>query len=335
MQMADVSWKSLGLLILVVALSPMSGGASGQADSPRVAYVTQGTLYVVTASGKLLETAKPETAIEDFAISSDASQVAFPVRGKNRYGGQIYLLAVSSGHLTRLTAGLRPEVQLGSGEREVYDEPDFSPDGNQILFDVHYENAGDANDLVMASGPLAVMNLKTRHTRILQATKNIDGHGPAFTNNPSWSPNGEKILVDFEAGAAVLGPDGAGLIDLSDEMIQDRGEVLPGGFSWLGNACVVYFLDEENRTGPDFAHKEVRILHLKTRTSEPAARLLGVPSEMLIKADGLEVSGDLTLIRTKSESLVFDALRAKVIQRLQTPYARLVGGGRVDPGHCD
>jgi len=313
----------------------MAGGVAGQGDLPRVAYVREGTLYMITASGKVVETTKPDVAIHDFAISPDAGRVAFSVRGRRHYGGPIYLLDLSTGHIAQLTAGLRSEHRLGSGEQEVYDEPDFSPDGGRIVFDVHYENQGDANDLVMASGPLAVMDLKTRQTRVLQTTKNVGGYGPAFANGPSWSPNGEKILVNFEVGAATVTSDGAHLTDLSDQMTQGRDRVEPGAFGWFGNACVIYFLNEENRGGPDVPHQEVGILHLKTKSTEPASRLLGVPIELLAKADGLEVSGDLVLIRTEGKSLVFDAPSRKIIQRLPTPNARLVGSGRVEPGRCD
>jgi len=328
-------WKFFGLLVTVAALPAIPGDTTPQGESPRVAYVRQGTLYVTTASGKVLKTVKPQVGIQDFAISPDASRVVFSVTGKRRYGGPIYMLNVSTGHLAQLTAGLRYATQLASGEQEVYDEPDFSPEGDRIVFDVHYENQGDANDVVMASGPLAVMDLKTRHARILQATKNVDGHGPAFANNPLWSPNGERILVDFEVGAALVSSDGAHLIDLSDQLAQGRDNVEPGAFGWFGSGCVIYFLNEENRGGPSAPHQEVRILHLKTKSTEPASTLLGVPIEMLTKADGVEVSGDLALVRSKSESLVFDVLSRKIIQRLPTSNARLVGGGRVEPGRCD
>lgn len=335
MQMPDFRLRRLGLLMLMAALAPMAGDASRQGDAPRVAYVRQGTLCIVSASGKVLKTVKPQAVINDFAISSDASQVVFPVRGKRVYGGQIYPLTLTTGHLARLTAGLRPGFQLGSGEQEVYDEPDFSPAGSRIVFDVHYENEGDANDIVMASGPLAVMDLKTRHTRILPATKNVVDGRPAFANSPSWSPDGENILVNFEFGTAVVTSDGAHLTDLSSQFAHGRDDVNPGAFGWFGNACVIYFLDEENRSGRETSHQEVRILHLKNKSSEPASRLLGVPIEMLTGADGVEVSDDLVLIRTKSESLVFDIRSHKIIQRLPTPYARLIGGGRVETGHCD
>lgn len=316
-------------------MTAMTCTGTTQTGAPRVAYVEQGTLYLTTASGQVVESVKPQVPIADFAISPDASQVAFAVRGKRVYGGPIYLLNVRTGHLSELTASLHPVYQLAEGEQEVYDEPDFSPDGLQIVFDVHHENQGDGNDIVMASGPLAVLNLQTQRETILEATEHVSVGYAAFVNNPLWSPDGKRILVDFEVGAALVTADGTNLIDLSEQFVGGRENVLPYAFGWFGDGCVIYWLDKENQRGPNVSHLDVRVLHLKTKSTEPASRLLGIPSEILNAADGIEVSEDLLLIRSKNESLLFDLGTRKIIQHLPTSNARLVKGGRATPGQCD
>ena len=139
---------------------------------------SRGVLSIATASGKVLRTLSPKPPIGNFAISSDGQRVVFSPQGAG-YGGPLYLLSVPSGR----TEALVHDHYYSRGE--VYADPDFSPDGDTVVFAVHAQANGD---LVEASGPFATVDLRTRSVHVLPATMDIDSGGIAFANEPVWFP---------------------------------------------------------------------------------------------------------------------------------------------------
>ncbi len=225
--------------------------------------------------------------IREFAVSPDVQRVVFvSFRDSTAYGGHLYLLTVATGKVERLTHGYYLDGLPEPGNPEVYADPDLSPDGRRMVFAIH----GQANgDVVEASGPLAMLDLSTRRVRILKATMNVDVGGVAFANNPHWSPDGNRILVNFENGAAVTEVTGTTLKNL-DGMIPEGEGDLRFALGWVGRGCVLYMVGntwDKARQGPK------RVLNLRTRKTEAADRV--IPPQM---QGGLVVFSPGMVVRT-------------------------------------
>jgi hypothetical protein len=127
-------------------------------ESPALAYESNGVLHVVTATGHNLQDMRTSLRIGSFAISPDAEAVVFTplTRKPDVYGGQLFLLRDSS-KLELLTHG--PYYNKSRRPAEVYSDPDYAPDGSRVVFSIHSQPTGD---LVEASGPFAIIELKTK-----------------------------------------------------------------------------------------------------------------------------------------------------------------------------
>jgi hypothetical protein len=153
------------------------------------------------------------------------------------------------------------------GGPEVYADPDFSPDGKCVVFAIHGQASGD---LVEASGPLAILDLNTRRVRILKPTMNVDVGGVAYANNPRWSPDGNWILVNFEAAPAMTDVAGTTIEDLSSIIPEGEGD-LSFALGWVGPGCVLYEVGntwDKARQGPK------RVLNFRTRKTSDADEVI-------------------------------------------------------------
>ena len=130
-------------LTLLIFGSVALHAQSSTSNSPAVAYQSRGALFIATSSGHILKSIKTAPAISTFAISRDAPQIVFAPFGKksDSYGGQLYLLVPPKTMAIRLTHG--PYYNKSAGSSEVYSNPDFSPDGKQVVFSVHSQSTGD------------------------------------------------------------------------------------------------------------------------------------------------------------------------------------------------
>jgi hypothetical protein len=136
------------------------------------------------------------------------------------------------------------------------------------LFAIHASSGGDA---VMASGPFAILNLRSRKVRKLSATVKINGYGAAYGGSSRWSPDGRHIFLNFESGFELTDPSGQALEDTSS-WIHDADMTF--AVDWLGNACIVFI------GGADWKEAEerpARALDLKTHQTTPLASVLGTP----------------------------------------------------------
>jgi hypothetical protein len=241
-------------------------------DQAAIAYSSGGVLYLANASGKTLTTAKLDHPIGAFALTADAKQVLFAPLGKapHYYGGQLYLLTLSTNKVERLTHG--PYYDKSGKSDEVYSDPDLSPDGRQAIFAVHAQSSGD---IVEASGPFATVTLATGSVSVMQSSLHVDANGVAFANDPHWSPDGEHVLLNYE--------DGADIEDLSKKTSRDLSPLIGnGGWShalgWLGSECIVYI------AGKDYAEAQnqpARFLNLKTQKSGLLSTLLDLTPEQV------------------------------------------------------
>jgi hypothetical protein len=254
---------ALGLLFLWGAVA----GAQSHADQPAVAYSRNGVLTLTTASGKVLQTLKIAVPIGEFTMSADASKVVFTPLNPKSLGGPLYLLTTSTHKIERLTRG--PYFNKNS-RSEVYADPDLSPNGNEAVFVIHAQATGDA---VETAGPAAVVGLRSRTVKLLAATEDVGGGGAAFANDPRWSPDGKRIVVNFETGASLTDAKGATLQDLSGLMMGgDWTHVL----NWLGSQCLIYIAGKDPN---DAQRNPARVLNLKTRDIAQLSRVLNIPEE--------------------------------------------------------
>jgi hypothetical protein len=234
-------------------------------DQPAIAYSKQGALFVATASGKTLNIARPDPPIGTFAFTPDAKQVLFAPLGKVRYGGELYLLTLSTNEVKRLTHG--PYYDKPGKSDEVYADPDVAPDGKRAVFAIRAQSSGD---IVEASGPFAIISLATGSVSLMQTSLHVDVNGVAFANEPHWSPDGERILLNYEDGVDLADPSGKTGTGLSP--LIGSGE-WSHALGWLGSQCIVYI------AGKDYAEAQeqpARFLNLKTQKSGQLSALLGL-----------------------------------------------------------
>jgi hypothetical protein len=232
--------------------------------------------------------------IGSFAISPNTEKVVFsPLSRKPElYGGQLFLLQHSS-KPELLTRG--PYYNKSKQPAEVYSDPDYAPDGNRVVFSIHSQPTGD---LMEASGPFAVLDLRTRKVMVLPDTLHVPGEtwGTGFASSAFWSPDGRKILLNFEDGSSLTDPEGKSLEDLSPTM---KGEDWTSSLGWLGPQCIVYV------TGKDYldARKHpARFLNLKTHETGALDTLLGLTPQQVTNL--VAISGAIRVRRRATDLLV-------------------------------
>jgi hypothetical protein len=239
---------------------------AAQSESVAVAYSSGGVLYLATGAGKILNTIHPKIPIGNFAISPDARTVVFTRSDAKPNGGRLYRLDVATSKVTSLTSG--PHYIRG----EVYADPDFSPDGRQIVFAIHSRAEGDRID---AAGPSATMDLATRKVNILMSTRMWGGIEPEYANHPHWSPDGTQLLLNVTGTFALADAAGRHKEELA-RMTESGPTDLRATFAlgWIGNSCVAYVY-YTGRDPQELDRAPLQILNLRTREKQPAQAILG------------------------------------------------------------
>lgn len=257
-------------------------------NNPAVVYQTGGSLFIATSSGRILKTVKTVPAIGTFAIYRDVQQIVFAPSGKkpDSHGGQLYRLVPPRATAIRLTYG--PYYNKSARESEVYSNPDFSPDGRQVVFSVHSQSTGDA---VEAAGPFAIIDLQSSKVRLLASTLHVPGEawGAGYALSAFWSPDGSHIVLNFEDGFVLTDPSGKPFEDLSS---LTTGDDWTSSVGWLGSQCVVYVGGEDY---PDSEKRPAKILNLKTRKTRLLHELLGLTERQT--TDLLAISGSIRVRR--------------------------------------
>lgn len=286
--------KSAILTIVLFALTCHGNLQVKSGAAPAVAYESNGVVHTATATGHNLQAMTTSLRIGSFAISPDAEAVVFTPLPKKRdlYGGHLFLLRDSS-KPELLTHG--PYYNRSRRPAEVYSDPDYAPDGTRVVFSIHSQPAGD---LVEASGPFAILELKTKKVTVLPDTLHIRGEawGVGFASSAFWSPDGRKILLNFEDRSALTDPEGKSLEDLSPLM---KGEDWTSSLGWLGSQCVVYV------TGKDYVDARqhpARFLNLKTHDTGTLDTLLGLTPQQVTNL--VAISGAVRVRRQGTELLV-------------------------------
>jgi len=251
------------VLLLLVAFFSVNGVRAQPAALPKdgVAYSVGGTLTIKSASGETVRVIKTTPPIGSFAISPDGKSVVFAPLGPEHNGGPLYLLSLATGEAKRLI-----HVPVYT-KREVYADPDFSPDGDEVIFAIHAQPRGDA---VMSAGPFAILNLRTGIVRELPSTINIDGYGAAYGASPRWSPGGGKLFLNLESDFALTTPSGEHLQDTSD---WTAGEGDTFAVDWLGSGCILYIGGKDWKSAEE---QPAKVLQLSTHQTESLDKVLGL-----------------------------------------------------------
>lgn len=282
---------NLGLIVF----SSVSSLAQSPSNVPAVVYQSGGSLFVATSSGRILKTVKTVPAIGTFAIYRDAQQIVFAPSGKklDSHGGQLYRLVPPKAAAIRLTYG--PYYNKSARESEVYSDPDFSPDGKQVVFSVHSQSTGD---VVEAAGPFAIIDLQSGKVRLLASTLHVPGEawGTGYAASAFWSPDGSYIILNFEDGFVLTDPSGKPFENLS---ALTTGDDWTSSVAWLGSQCVVYVGGKDY---PDSQNRPAKILNLKTRKTLLLHELLGLTERQT--TDLLAISGSIRVRREDGKLLV-------------------------------
>jgi len=204
------------------------------------------------------------------------------------------LLDLRGNSQTQLTNGHLYFKHLNKGETEVYDDPQFSPDGRSLAFAIHGNLPGDGNDAEENSGPIAVFDFKSHQIRVLKSTENIDGQGPCSESNPMWSPDGKWILFNCENGAFITDALGTNLHPLK---IGTEDKPVTSAVAWVGNNCVLYLQSADVPPYAPRASDEARLLNLRTSESQGTAILFTFPLESVA---GLAEASESAVIRRNS-----------------------------------
>lgn len=251
------------LLLLLAAFFAADGAWSQSPPLPKngIAYSIGGTLTIKSASGETVRVIKTTPPIGTFAISPDGKSVVFAPPGPEHNGGPLYLLSLATGRARRLIHA------PAYSKHEVYADPDFSPDGKEVIFAIHAQPRGDA---VVSAGPFAILNLRSGAVQNLPSTVNIDGYGSAYGGSPRWSPDGRQLFLNLESDFALTTPSGKHLSDTS-EWTTGEGDTF--AVDWLGNGCVVYIGGRDWKAAEE---QPAKLLRLSTHRIESLDKVLGL-----------------------------------------------------------
>ncbi len=264
-----MNWRMLGGWLgcigpLVLLLSAVKSAAQ-TSHGPVVAIARGSILTLYDASGTAMQTIDLKLPVSGFALSPDRTKVVV-VSADTVHGGALILIDLKTRQRQKLTNGHLAFKHLDPGETEVYDSPEFSPDGRSIVFGAHGNRIDDGNDAWENSGPLVVYDLGSGRAHVLKATDNIDGNGPCSESDPHWSADGKQIIFNCEEGAVLTDALGTHV-----ELLKTEGGVMPDAvLSWVGKHCVLYEVIPEEKKGFDYSQTEFRILNLLTKKSVPA-----------------------------------------------------------------
>jgi hypothetical protein len=274
------------------------------AQKPAVIYADGNAIVFLAADGKVVQRIATNAEAESIAFSPVSGRLVIQTKGE--WGGGLFLVDRATGKLQKLLTRPLYFKPLPKKERdpenekenEVYADPEFDRSGNLLVFAVHDSGPG-AWDAVLASGPLAVLDLRTLKAHILESTLLKDQEGPAYSNDPHWSPDQSHILWDHEAGSELADAEGKASKDISNWFDLKESEQ---GYAecWLDDHSILYAVYPGSALPVRFS-----VLDLATRKSRSAAEVLGLGPENLDGAREVNVTDSMILVR-KDVALFFD-----------------------------
>ena len=251
-------------------------------------------LYGVRSKSRAVVQCKIQ--VEAFSVAPNGRFIVISSRASKAGMGHLYELDITSGNLHQLTSKPIYFKSLEPGERELYSDPEVSPDSRSIAFAVHTVAENDSDDLIGLAGPLAVMDLHSGRSRILKATENVSSNGAAFANSPAWSPDGRKILVAFEVGGAIVDVESGGLHDIDGLMAKPFSEGVVSPVGWLSTADVFLVWNPEQVSGIG----KLFVLNLRDGKLRGASDALHVSEALLNDVRSVDVSSEYVLVAHES-----------------------------------
>jgi hypothetical protein len=262
-------------LILILAFASF---AFGQAKQSKVAaaYASEQNIIVLDSSANIVRKIAIPFAPIGLGIAPDGTQLIATKRtfGRGMNGGDFFLWTTRRPVWVKITHGPYAFKQREKGYREVYADPAFSPTGRRIAFAIHWESLGDDNDVVMASGPLAIMDIATRRIEVIRATNEVYLKEPAYANTPVWSPDGTRILMNFEVGC--------GMVDVSNGTLTDPGkkttESLAACVGWKNERSILFTTGKDS---DEYAKFVTKILDISSNQIVDTSIAIGTKQDEL------------------------------------------------------
>jgi WD40-like Beta Propeller Repeat len=238
--------------------------------------------------------------VGSFSLAPNGRFIAFTSVESRAATGYLYVLNVETQKTQRLLAA--PFYFRERGQREEYTDAEISPDSQQIAFSVHSVQGNDADDLVGLAGPLAMVDVASGQVHVVRSTLSISNHGPVFINTPAWSPDGERILIAFEVGGAIVNVKTQKLQLLDSTIFNPSGHGTYIPLSWWSKSDLFFVWNpsaEVSGIGKLFA------FNTTTNSVKPGAAALGLPSIPSDDVTGVDVSPKFVLVRYKSTADLF------------------------------
>lgn len=307
--------------VLVAALL-LSSSLFGRAQKPAFGYVEGHQIVIADATGHTVTTFRTPYAIEDFSIGSSAQHLVLATR-EGDYGGELLWCTISQQRCTILTSSIT-YLTKNPAMKDVFADPSLSPNADAIAFAIHpqYRNAARAKeeDLVEASGPIALISTDGNGALILKSTLDLQAGGPFFTNSPQWSPDGKRILFSFEVGGGVVDATGGNFLDLSAAMAGSMKDSWVHPLSWSGNDSI-FFARAPSSKQSDVGNAEILRLSLSNMQVEAVDHIGGVPAVDLRGALSLELSNELVVVQTWESARVYGRTTGTIVWKegLNTP----------------
>ncbi len=298
----------------LVATLLLSSSLFGRSQKAAFGYVEGHQIVIADATGHTITAFRAPHAIEDFSVDSSAQHLALATR-EGEYGGELLWCTIAQQRCTILASSTN-YLKKDPAMKEVSADPSLSPNADTIAFAIHsqYRNAARAKeeDLVEASGPIALINTDGNGARILKSTLDLQAGGPFFANSPQWSPDGKRILFSFEVGGGVIDAAGENFIDLSTAMEGSMKDSWVHPLTWLGNDFILFARAPSSKQS-DVADSEVFRLSLSNLRVEAVDHIGAVPAIDLRGALSLEVSNDLVAVQTWESARVYGRATGELV----------------------
>jgi tol-pal system beta propeller repeat protein TolB len=193
-----VNTDGTGQQQLVAQSGKFTYSPSWSPDGNRIAFVSDGALYVVNANGTgLTSIASDPSGIFQPAWSPSGTKIAFMKYRKGTNRLEIYTVNANGSGLTQLT---------NNGSNDASDgHPSWSPDGTTIAFFRYPTTVGSTPKIFVVKSDGSGL-------------KQISGNN-GYDLDPNWSPDGTRLVfqqnVGFAASIAVMNADGTNVTQLA------------------------------------------------------------------------------------------------------------------------
>lgn len=287
------------MLLALFLLAGLSG-AKAAPRPPAIGIATGNVISAYSVGGRCAATWRLPFPIRDFAVLY-------------RSGNALAVVIPKNGNPPQLCPEGESCVPLASVRRywfpkwcraQEFSGPSFSPNGKTVVLAVHCGGVG----------PIVTVDLRTHKRTVLASTLELAEQGPFVAEGPHWSPDGGRILLSYETGAAIADPhDRKPMVDLSDPMeaVSKPKDSWAHAVGWDG-ANAIYFVASPNTADPQFGAR-LYSLELATKMATPVVAVQGVPGRLFNNATDVEIGQSTALVGTASGCKAYDLHSGRAI----------------------